>query len=71
MFSSSLTFPGQLWLNNNSLEQVNYDSLCESGYNWGNSIYFDVSDNDFKEKLSTCFSDNVFYEIYSLTKDKE
>ena len=60
-----------LKLNNNILEQVNYDSLCESGYNWGNSIYFDVSDNDFKEKLSTCFSDNVFYEIYSSTKDKE
>ena len=50
---------------------MDYDSLCESGYNWDNSIYFDDSDNDFKEKLSTCFSDNVFYEIYSSTKDKE
>jgi len=59
-----------LRLNNNILEKVNYDSLCRSGYNWGNSIYFDVSDNDFKEKLPTCFSEKVFYEIYSSIKDK-
>ena len=57
-----------LRLNNNILEQVNYDSLCQSGYNWGNSIYFDVSDNDFKEKLPSCFSERVFYEIYSSFK---
>ena len=60
-----------LRLNDNILEQVNYDSLCQSGYNWANSIYFDVSDNDFKDKLPICFSDRVFYEIYSLIKDKE
>ncbi|MAI87157.1 MAG: hypothetical protein CMF99_08460 [Candidatus Marinimicrobia bacterium] len=57
-----------LRLNNNLLEQVNYDSLCQSGYNWGNSIYFDVSDNDFKEELPSCFSERVFYEIYSSFK---
>ena len=60
-----------LRLNDNILEQVNYDSLCQSGYNWENSIYFDVSDNDFKEKLPACFSDEVFYEIYSSSKDKK
>ena len=60
-----------LRLNDNILEQVNYDSLCQSGYNWSNSIYFDVSDNDFKEKLPTCFSERVFYEIYSSFKDKK
>lgn len=60
-----------LRLNDNILEQVNYDSLCQSGYNWANSIYFDVSDNDFKDKLPTCFSEKVFYEIYSSIKDKE
>ena len=60
-----------LRLNNNILEQVNYDSLCQSGYNWGNSIYFDVSDNDFKEKLPSCFSERVFYEIYSSFKFKK
>ena len=60
-----------LRLNDNILEQVNYDSLCQSGYNWGNSIYFDVSNNDFKDKLPTCFSEKVFYEIYSSIKDKE
>ena len=59
-----------LRLDNNVLEKVNYDSLCQSGYNWGNSIYFDVSDNNFKEKLPTCFSEKVFYEIYSSIKDK-
>ena len=60
-----------LRLNDNILEKVNYDSLCQSGYNWDNSIYFDVSDNDFKEKLPACFSDKVFYEIYSSFKDKK
>ena len=60
-----------LRLNDNILEQVNYDSLCQSGYNWENSIYFDVSDNDFKEELPPCFSDKVFYEIYSSFKDKK
>lgn len=60
-----------LRLDNNILEQVNYDSLCQSGYDWVNSIYFDVSDNDFKNKLPTCFSEKVFYEIYSSIKDKE
>lgn len=60
-----------LRLNDNILEQVNYDSLCQSGYNWENSIYFDVSDNDFKEKLPACFSDEVFYEIYSSFKNKK
>ena len=60
-----------LRLNDNILEQVNYDSLCQSGYNWANSIYFDVSDNDFKDKLPTCFSEKVFYEIYSSIKNKE
>ena len=59
-----------LRLDNNILEKVNYDSLCLSGFNWGNSIYFDVSDNDFKEKLPTCFSEKVFYEIYSSIKNK-
>ena len=59
-----------LRLNNNILEKVNYDSLCQSGYNWGNSVYFDISDNDFKEKLPTCFSEKLFYEIYSSIKDK-
>ena len=60
-----------LRLNDNILEQVNYDSLCQSGYNWENSIYFDVSDNDFKENLPACFSDEVFYEIYSSFKGKK
>ncbi len=60
-----------LRLNDNILEQVNYDSLCQSGYNWENSIYFDVSGNDFKEQLPACFSDKVFYEIYSSFKDKK
>ncbi len=60
-----------LRLNDNIFEQVNYDSLCQSGYNWANSIYFDVSDNDFKDKLPICFSERVFYEIYSSIKDKE
>ena len=60
-----------LRLNNNKLEKVNYDSLCKSGYDWDNSIYFDLSDNDFKEKLPSCFSERVFYEIYSSFKDKK
>ena len=60
-----------LRLNNNKLEKVNYDSLCKSGYDWDNSIYFDLSDNDFKEKLPACFSETVFYEIYSSFKDKK
>ncbi len=60
-----------LRLNDNILQKVNYDSLCQSGYNWANSIYFDVSDNDFKEKLPNCFSERVFYEIYSSFKFKK
>ena len=49
-----------LRLNKNNLEKVNYDSLCESGYDWSNSIYFDLSENDFKEKIPECFSGPVF-----------
>ena len=54
-----------LRLNKNNLEKVNYDSLCESGYDWSNSIYFDLSENDFKEKIPECFSGPVFFEIHS------
>lgn len=60
-----------LRLNNNRLEKVNYDSLCQSGYDWDNSIYFDLSDNDFKEKLPVCFSEKVFYEIYTSFKNRK
>ncbi|MBA65005.1 MAG: hypothetical protein CMG55_04305 [Candidatus Marinimicrobia bacterium] len=59
-----------LRLNNNRLEKVDYDSLCASGYNWDNSIYFDLSDNEFDEKIPECFSEPVFYEIYTLFKNK-
>ena len=60
-----------LKLNKNNLEKVNYDSLCKSGYDWSNSIYFDLSENDFEEKIPECFSEPVFYKIYSSFNNKQ
>ena len=60
-----------LRINNNKLQKVNYDSLCASGYNWDNSIYFDLSDNEFRDSIPECFSEPVFYEIYTSFKNKD
>jgi len=54
-----------LRLNNNMLDKIDYDSICESGYNWEKSMYFDLSNNQFDNELPVCFSEPVFFELYS------
>ena len=53
-----------LRLNKNRFDAINHDSMCSSGYDWRNFIYYDVSDNRFKN-FSTCFQTGEMLEIQS------
>jgi len=53
-----------LRLNNNRFDAINHDSMCASGYDWRNFIYYDVSDNHFKN-FSTCHQTGEMLEIQS------
>lgn len=54
-----------LRLNNNQFSDINHDTMCRSGYNWENFIYFDVSKNEFEDPLPVCFHNSTFHKIYS------
>ena len=53
-----------LRLNDNFFNKVDFISICNSGYNWDYSMYFDLSNNRFKEELPTCFSEPTFFDLY-------
>ena len=54
-----------LRLNNNQFSDIDHDTMCRSGYNWENFIYFDVSKNEFEDPLPVCFHNSTFHKIYS------
>ena len=54
-----------LRLNNNQFSDIDHDTMCRSGYNWENSIYFDVSKNEFEDPLPVCYHNSTFHKIYS------
>ena len=54
-----------LRLNNNQFSDIDHDTMCRSGYNWENPIYFDVSKNEFEDPLPVCIHNSTFHEIYS------
>ena len=58
-----------LRLNKNRFDAINHDSMCASGYDWKNFIYYDVSDNRFKN-FSTCFQSREMLEIQSFILKK-
>jgi hypothetical protein len=53
-----------LRLNNNNFDSIDHDSMCESGYDWKNFIYYDVSKNEFDEP-PFCFHTSEMLEIRS------
>jgi len=54
-----------LRLNNNQFSGIDHDTMCRSGYNWENPIYFDVSKNEFEDSLPVCYHNSTFHKIYS------
>ena len=54
-----------LRLNDNNFDEIDHDSMCGSGYDWANFIYYDVSKNEFGEPLPVCFHNDEFLKIYS------
>ena len=54
-----------LRLNDNLFNEVDFHSICSSGYNWDYSMYFDLSNNRFKEELPICFTDPTFLDLYN------
>ena len=54
-----------LRLNNNQFSGIDHDTMCRSGYNWENPIYFDVSKNEFEDPLPVCYHNSTFHKIYS------
>ena len=45
-----------LRLDDNNFQTYNGDSICNSSYDWTNSIYYDISKNPYLEKISDCLS---------------
>jgi len=54
-----------LKLNNNLLDQIDIQSICESGYDWNKIMYYDLSENAFEEELPICFPEPNFFELYT------
>ena len=53
-----------LRLNENSFNTINQDSMCTSGYDWRNFIFYDVSNNHF-ENPSICLQTDDILKIQS------
>ena len=53
-----------LRLNKNRFNTINQDSMCTSGYDWRNFIFYDVSDNRFDDR-SACLQTDEMLEIQS------
>ena len=53
-----------LRLNDNEFDLIDHDSMCISGYNWENFIYYDVSNNLFEKPLPICFHTEELRDIY-------
>ena len=53
-----------LRLNDNFFNEVDLTSICKSGYDWDYTMYFDLSNNQFKEELPVCFSEPTFFDLY-------
>ena len=58
-----------LRLNKNRFNTINQDSMCTSGYDWRNFIFYDVSDNRF-ENPSICFQTDEILKIQSSVQKK-
>ena len=58
-----------LRLNKNRFNTINQDSMCTSGYDWRNFIFYDVSDNHF-ENPSICFQTDEMLKIQSSIQKK-
>ena len=59
-----------LKLNNNYFESIDHESMCESGYDWRNFIYYDVSENEFDDP-PLCFQLSEMLMIRSSYLKKE
>ena len=53
-----------LKLNNNNLDEIDHDLICKSGYNWENSVLFDISKNNLPVYNTECIHSSSFHEIY-------
>ena len=53
-----------LRLNKNRFNTIDQDSMCASGYDWRNFIFYDVSDNRF-ENPSICLQTDDILKIQS------
>ena len=58
-----------LRLNKNRFDVIDQDSMCASGYDWRNFIYYDVSDNLFDNRLA-CLQTDEMLEIQSTVLKK-
>ena len=55
-------------LNNNNLTDLNQDLICKSGYNWENTIFYDISKNNLPEVENKCSHGVLFHQIYNSYK---
>tara|TARA_B100000886_G_scaffold190585_1_gene131171 strand:- start:139 stop:1707 length:1569 start_codon:yes stop_codon:yes gene_type:complete len=58
-----------LRLDKNRFNAINQDSMCTSGYDWRNFIFYDVSDNFF-ENTSICLQKDDILKIQSSVLEK-
>ena len=59
-----------LRLDNNSFNRIDNSAMCESGYDWENFVYFNVSKNQYSNPLSICFETQELRRIYISTYKK-
>ena len=65
--SNHLLTPFQLTylrLDKNKLNTIDHDSMCRSGYNWENMIYYNLSNNNFDSTFPLCFIEPELEQIY-------
>ena len=58
-----------LRLNKNRFNAINQDSMCASGYDWRNFVFYDVSNNRF-ENPSICLQTDDILKIQSSVSKK-
>ena len=71
--SDELLSPFQLSylrLDKNKLSTIDHDSMCRSGYNWDNMIYYNLTKNNFDSPFQVCFIKPELEKIYSKSLNK-
>ncbi len=54
-----------LKLDKNNFSELNHELICRSGFNWDNSVFFDVSNNHIPKEKNRCHHGLIFHEIYN------